>query len=267
MIGGIFKTLLQDAFRPKTLQLSSGIEKKIKDVEEITTDDAIFEFVQESVDIIEDIETKVSESMQSAVDAKKQAEYANRDQVGFFNKGEIITRLQGATRDIGKAVAVSAETQLLLFKHQCILADVCKKLFEIGIRNIDTTQKTIYAIEMRLKGASEEEISELARTELLNVVRQLKSQEDIYFKHQWISEKVKGLETTINGLSDTQKKVISAQKSIENDVGEKTKAYVEKIESLENKIAQMPESKNLSTKLAVVSMVCSLIAIVLSVVF
>ena len=99
------------------------------------------------------------------------------------------------------------------------------------------------------------------------MVRQLKAQEDIFVKHQRMSEKVKGLETTINELSDTQKKVISAQKSIENDVGEKTKAYVEKIESLENKIAQMPESKNLSTKLAVVSMVCSLIDIVLSVVF
>ncbi len=112
---------------------------------------------------------------------------------------------------------------------------------------------------MRLKGASEEEISALARTELLNVVRQLKAQEDIFFKHQQMSEKVKGLETTINGLS-------VAQKSIENGVDEKTKTYIEKVESLENKIAQMPESKNLSTKLAVVSMVCSLVAIVLSVV-
>ena len=61
--------------------------------------------------------------------------------------------------------------------------------------------------------------------------------------------------------------LIVAQKSIESGVDEKVKAYIEKVESLENKIVQMPESKKLSTKLAVVSMVCSLIAIVLSVVF
>jgi hypothetical protein len=267
MIAGIFKVMLQEAFWPKNLLLSSGGEKKIKDVEDITTEGDILKFVEESVTVIENIETKVSESMQRAEDAKKQADYAHGKKVGLFNKGEIITRLQNATCDISESITVSAEAQRLLFKHQCILADVCKKLFEIGIRNIDMTQKTICAIEMRLKGASEEEISDLARTELLNVVRQLKAQEGLYFKHQRMSEKVKRLETIINELSDTQKKMIVAQKSIENGVDEKTKACIGKIESLENKVAQMPESKNLSTKLAVVSMVCSLIAIVLSVVF
>lgn len=266
MIGGIFKAMLQDTFGEKPLLLSSGSGEKPKDVE-MATEEAIYEFVNERVGVIEDIETKVSESMQSAESAKEQSEYAWGKQVGFFNKGEIIDRLQNATRDIGKAVAVSAETQQLLFKHQCILAKVCKKLFEIGIKNLATTQSTIRAIEMRLKGASEEEISELAKTELMNVVRQLKVQEDIFVKYQRMSEKVKGLETTVNELSDTQKKVIVAQKSIESGVDEKVKAYIEKVESLENKIVQMPESKKLSTKLAVVSMVCSLIAIVLSVVF
>lgn len=266
MIAGIFKTMLQDVFNPMHLLLSSGSGEKPKDVE-MATEEAIYEFVNERVGVIEDIETKVSESMQSAESAQKQAEYAWGKQVGFFNKGEIIDRLQNATRDIGKAVAVSAETQQLLFKHQCILANVCKKLFEIGIKNLATTQSTIRAIEMKLKGASEEEISELAKTELMNVVRQLKAQEDIFIKHQRMSEKLKGLETTINELSDTQKKVIDNQKAIKSGVDETARTYIEKVENLENKVAQMPESKNLSTKLAVVSMVCSLIAIVVSVVF
>lgn len=271
MITGIFAALMKDVFKPQNTSLlpSWNADATIGDIENVFESD-ICDFVDKSVSAIQNIETKISESMQSAENAKERAEHAWGIKVGFFNKGEIIDRLQDATRDMGKALLDSAEAQQLLFKHQCILVNVCKKLFEIGVRNIDTIEKTITAIELKLKGASEEELSELARTELLDVVRRLKAQEDIFCKQKKMNEKIKSLSVVVGELAEGQKIYSNQQAEWEtsfaqfkNGVNEKMKPYVEGFESA---IIQESKNKKKNSKIAVASMLCSFIAIVLSVV-
>lgn len=214
MIDNIFSVLMKEAFGAvfKSPQLKYNGES-VEPEEDITdlSVDGIYDLVSKSVDSISEIEDKVASSMQNAEDAKSDAENAWRKNVGFFNKGEIIENLQRATKKVAHAAADSAETQQLLFKHQCILANVCKKLFAIGITNLATTQNTIRAVEMKLKGASEEEISQLARVELMNVVRQLKAQEDIFNKQQMMADKIKGLNNSINEQSDLLEKTTEIQ--------------------------------------------------------
>lgn len=57
-------------------------------------------------------------------------------------------------------------------------------------------------LELKLKGASEEELDELARREIISVVKQLKAQEDIMKKQSDLSDKVRIHESRINELTD-----------------------------------------------------------------
>ena len=58
-------------------------------------------------------------------------------------------------------------------------------LFGLGVSNLAMNRSVVRGVEMRLKGASEEELDELARQEILGVVRQLKAQEDIMKNRNW----------------------------------------------------------------------------------
>ncbi len=73
----------------------------------------------------------------------------------------------------------AAEAQKLSFEYQEKLGEVTKYLFFLGESNIVANRTVVREIEMRLKGASEAEISSLAKQELINVVKQLKDQEDM----------------------------------------------------------------------------------------
>ena len=70
-------------------------------------------------------------------------------------------------------------------------------------------------LEMRLNQASEEEIDEMAREELKNVIRQLKAQEDIAKKQMDLSIIIKKHEENINNINENLDKEIN---EIKNDI-------------------------------------------------
>lgn len=158
--------------------------------------DEIPDIVAGTIKDISDLENEVRSSEESAKDAldyvhNSMKEY-ERGWLGWRkgNTKDIIEDTQEAVKRLADAqnVTVSAMQKALSFQKK--LAEASKYLFGLGCANIATNRIAVRAIEMKLKGASGAKISELARQEMMAVVRQLKEQEDILKKQEFLTSKV-----------------------------------------------------------------------------
>lgn len=140
---------------------------------------------------LNELDKSVKKAMKAAVNAKNSADRARSQSAGFGKKKIAIEELQSAGIDLAEAVQSGAEAQKISFEFQTKLAEITKYLFGLGVSNIASNRFVVRELEMRLKGASQEELSELARQEILSVVKQLKEQEDILKKQENISRIVK----------------------------------------------------------------------------
>ena len=165
---------------------------------------------------ISDLEKEVINSEESA---KKAMQYVNDEMTRYEKKGKIFIHRSGNTKDIvgdtqeaveklADAQQVSVSALKKSFEFQKRLAEVSKNLFELGCANITMNRTVVLAIEAKLNGASKEQISELARQEMMNVVRQLKQQEDIFKKQESLTSKVKDNVSRLN-----EKDILDRQQS------------------------------------------------------
>lgn len=152
---------------------------------------------------IEEITSIEKEVNNSEASAKKAMEYVNSQMTRYEEKGkwifkhrsgntkDIVEDTQEAIEQLASAQQVSVKALKKSFEFQKKLAETSKYLFELGCANITVNRIAVRAIEAKLNGASKGEISELARQEMMAVVRQLKEQEDILKKQEFLTSKVK----------------------------------------------------------------------------
>lgn len=133
----------------------------------------------------------VDEATKRAEAAKSSADAAKGKSAGVFKKKEVIESLQIAAVDIADANAINVEAQKTMFEYQQKLSDVMKFLFNLGVSNIALNRCVVRELELKLKDATEEEIDDLARQEIIGVVKQLKAQEDIIKKQSDLTDIVK----------------------------------------------------------------------------
>ena len=143
------------------------------------------------------LKDNVSEATKKAESAKKSAQTAKEKSTGIFQNKGAIESLQEATVDLAEAQISAVQAQEVSFEYQQKIAEITKYLFALGVSNISMNRSVIRELELKLKGASEEELDEFARQELIAVVKQLKAQEDIMKKQSDLSDKVKAHETTL----------------------------------------------------------------------
>jgi hypothetical protein len=149
------------------------------------------EIIQGQISKLNDLDMSVKKAMNSATLAKDSAENAKNKSAGFGKKKVAIEELQAAGIDMAEAVQLGAEAQRISFEFQTKLAKITKYLFGLGVSNIASNRYVVRELEMKLKGATKEELSELARQELISVVKQLKEQEDILRKQENFSKALK----------------------------------------------------------------------------
>lgn len=137
------------------------------------------------------IETNVIKSAKKAADAKEKAEDA-KVKMGLFDysKKDAIELLQIASKGLAEGLITASEAQTLFFEYQTELFKITKYLFGLGASNIAMNRTVVRELELRLKNASEDEISDLAKQELKNVVVELKLQEDVMKKQEDLTKKI-----------------------------------------------------------------------------
>lgn len=165
---------------------------------------------------ITELENHVQQAVTQAANAKEKAQNA-KISAGLFKKKEAIQLLQDATQGLAEAQISVVDAQKLLFEYQTKLTEITKFLFGLGLSNIAMNRSVVRELELRLKGASEEDISDLAKQELKNVILQLKSQEDIMKKQEFLTGKVKEYVGQIKDLG----KRLDDNEEVDNEQNEK----------------------------------------------
>jgi len=154
------------------------------------------ELIQGQIGKLNELDAGVKKALDAAGKAEQRAKSAGERSAGrsLFKdrKKEAIEELQEAGIELAGAVQSGAEAQKLSFELQMRLAEVTKYLFTLGISNIAANRVVVRELEMRLRGASEAELSDLARQEVTSVIRQLKEQEDLLRKQEQMTEALRG---------------------------------------------------------------------------
>ena len=104
-----------------------------------------------------------------------------------------------------QAAAMSAQERQ--FEYQQKLSDITKFLFRLGLTNIAMNRVVVEELEYRLRNATQEELDDLARAEIENLLKRLKMQQDIDQKQ---TEQMKLIKEQAE-LNDSQGKEINAQ--------------------------------------------------------
>ena len=165
--------------------------KKNNEVEVVVVNETdIPSIVTSQFSNLQELSNKYEHALIKAKSAKESAELAHGKSAGFFKKKEAIEALQDAQLDTADALISMTDVQKLTLEYQEKITQITQYLFGLGVSNIAANRSVVRQLELKLKGASKEELSELARQELLTVVKQLKAQEDIMEKQSKLSSKV-----------------------------------------------------------------------------
>ncbi|MDR0312341.1 MAG: hypothetical protein LBI14_01955 [Treponema sp.] len=169
--------------------------------------------IGEQVQKLNELDESVREAIKMAENATNSATSARSQSAGFGHKKKAIEALQGAGYDIAKAVMSGVEAQKISFEFQRKLSEISKYLFALGVSNIALNRSTVRQLQLKMKGASEQELSDLAKREIINVIKQLKAQEDILFKQENLEKDVKlhhiSIKNNENKINATEKKTKS----------------------------------------------------------
>lgn len=136
--------------------------------------------IVEQTDSLATFAKKQKEAIDAAEIAKQAADSAKAKEVNLFSGKKVaIEALQETCAAQSSALVNLSAAIQAAFKHQEKIKDITEFLLGIGFINTTLNRMVVRELELRLKNASEKELSDLARKELENVVRQLKAQQDM----------------------------------------------------------------------------------------
>ena len=190
---------------------------------------------------ISEVDRKISNAVSRAEEAKKLADEASQKNAGwsFFgsDKKEAIEALQSATVSQANALSDSVDANKELFNNQKKMSEALRYLFGLGVANMAANRTVVRELELKLKNASQEELSELARQEITNVILQLRAQEDMQYKlenhdrilrkHKVDIDKILGM---INSFEERCKDILDRTETLQDDVSKKEKELADRFE-------------------------------------
>ena len=205
---------------------------------------------------ITEVDRKISNAVSKAEEAKALADIASKKEAGwsFFggDKKEAIEALQSAAISQANALSDSVDANKQLFENQKKMSDALRYLFGLGVANMAANRTVVRELELKLQNASKEELSELARQEITNVILQLRAQEDMQYKlenHNRILREHKGeidkILGEINSFEERCKDILDRTETLQVDVSKKEK---ELADSFEDEKRHIKEEVNLLAK-------------------
>lgn len=226
-------------------------EPNLIETPEKISEENLPEIIDDQVNNIKILDRQIQKALKNAGNAREAAEIAANMSAGWFHKKSAIEGLQSAVEEIGNATADNAESQRMLFDCLQKMAQVEKIILQIGCMSIAMNRSTIRELELKLKGASNEELSELAKKELQSVIKQIRQQQDILEKQARLENNVRTLHEESqaqknrldkkDNLDSTQSVNIAANKK---RLDEKDKIDAEQSKRLEE-LSIMLNNKNL----------------------
>lgn len=195
--------------------------------------------VSEKIDAICVIDREYQEVLSCVDAATRRAESAQKaaEQSSGrrrLSRRKVIESLQVSVKEQALAVEANAQANKKITALQKKIINATKAVFTLEVSNIAENRSVYQQLEMKLQGASEQELSDFAQKEILAVMKQLNERHDIMAKQEHLKDKLHQQQESIDDL-----KVGYNQLKGEN---EQLKAEVKKIYS-EN-VAQHGDKKH-----------------------
>jgi len=167
------------------------------------------DLISKNISDIQSISRKFKEAQDKAEEAKNYAEEAGNMKTGLFRRdAPVLEALQKSGDQLAMAIVSHAEALKILFDGQTRLAKISECLFKLGISNAGQTRAIIRELEMQFSSASNRRtLDEITKYEILNLIQQLKMQEDILSKQERLSQNIDKIED-INAEQDQRIKVL-----------------------------------------------------------
>ena len=246
--------------------ISEGMKQKIMDnIHNLPS------FISEQARSLSDFEEEKKKAERLAKEALDEAINAKNVELHWYKSDKTaIESLQQACKLQGDALESLAKAIKLSYINQKKIKDVTTFLLGLGLANTALNRMVIRELEMRLANASKEEIDELAKQELENVVKQLKAQEDLRGR---LDKQKDTLDSHDKRISDNNNKLeffkkeqsgfielckeqnsqalVDIKKQQENDLSEMQKAQEELLDKIEKQVNEkITEIKQVSDALS-----------------
>lgn len=194
---------------------------------------------------ISSIDEKIKSAINKAGEAKKLADDASKKNAGWSfwgdDKKEAIEALQKSNLSLANALSDNVEANNMLFDNQKKMAKGLSYLYSLGIMNIAANRTVVRELEMKLRHASQEELSDLARQEIMNVILQLRAQEDMQYKIDKIEENIREMNDRLNCISSD----IDVSKSYCNSIIDEVKRQKENMQRVDLKVSHFTECQEI----------------------
>jgi uncharacterized coiled-coil DUF342 family protein len=207
--------------------------------------DQLPKVIGEKYSEISAIDEKIKSATSKANKAKELADEAsqkNADRSLFHdNKREAIEALQKSNQSLADALSENVVANEQLFQNQQKMAKGLSYLFGLGVMSIAANRTVVRELEMKLRDASEEELSDLARQEIYNVVLQLRAQEDMQYKIDKVEANIReingqigALISEVNSFKSSCNSALDEVKSLDSEVRSQTARQDEEFSNLKS---------------------------------
>ena len=201
----------------------------------------LYEDVKEATTYISETETKAGNAR------TKYNELENMPKAHFWTIGRNkakVEKTQNVLLDVIDAIDNNALASKALFNNQVKMVEKVKELYAIALMGVAANRMVVREIKARLERASKEELSQLARQELENVIYELKLQ-------QRIMEKVDDVEASLNEAINKHDQLAEHVDGVERKLNEalnKHDQLAEHVNGVETKLNEVEDEGNQRAK-------------------
>lgn len=178
--------------------------------------------VNEQVKKLKALDEKVQDVLANAKDAKDSADRArNCKKSGVFGiaRADALETISDAVKALGDANENNAQGLSEVFGFMQSLAEISKGLFGLASMSMVAHNTVVQQLELEMRGASGEKLSELAQNELERTISILKNQGNVLAEQDKQKKRLEAMQLRLNALSNE-----GEQHDVRLDAGEKKDA-------------------------------------------
>lgn len=185
--------------------------------EEITTKlKQLPKVISSRAKLLKELQNKVKEANKAADEASRKAEemggYKEKSFLGIkFRTGntkDIVNNNLDVTKENSRALKLNADASALTNQFQQELTKACEFLFYLGCYNIAANESMITSLNKQLKGNVDGVVlSDEVKEQFRNVVKRLKSQQNVLYRQQKLEKNVKKTQEKIKENYNLQLKL------------------------------------------------------------
>lgn len=178
--------------------------------------------VNEQVKKLKALDEKVQDVLANAKDAKDSADRARScKKSGVFGiaRADALETISDAVKALGDANENNAQGLSEVFGFMQSLAEISKGLFGLASMSMVAHNTVVQQLELKMRGASGEELSELAQNELERTISILKNQGNVLAEQDKQKKRLEAMQLRLNALSNE-----GEQHDVRLDAGEKKDA-------------------------------------------